>query len=79
MPYGNFDDVEAGAPIYRCALEMFACRKAGKVVEILAGEVNFKHPHREKVLRGKMVELDLSDRSAAEEDVLFVGGRPLLF
>jgi hypothetical protein len=43
----------------------------------MPGEVSFKHPHREKLLRGRMVELDLEKKDAAEEDVLFVGGRPL--
>ncbi len=79
VPYGNLDEVSVGSPVYGCALEMIFCGKVGKVVEIMPGEVNFKHPHREKMLRGKMVELDLSDSSAGEDDVLFVGGRPLLF
>ena len=78
VPYGNLDDVRPGAPLYACALEMLFCRKVGKVVEIMPGEVSFKHPHREKVLRGQMLVVDLSDKSAARDDVLFVGGRPLL-
>jgi hypothetical protein len=79
VPYGNMDNVKVGAPLYGCALEMVFCSKAGRVKEILPGEVSFKHPHREKVLRGQMIVVDLSDREAGEEDVLFVGGRPLLF
>jgi hypothetical protein len=49
------------------------------VKEILAGEVSFQHPHRDKSLRGQMVELQLEDTAAAAKDVLFVGHRPLLF
>jgi hypothetical protein len=79
VPYGNLDEVSVGSPVYGCALEMIFCSKVGKVMSILPGEVNFKHPHREKMLRGKMIELELSDQDAAEDDVLFVGGRPLLF
>jgi hypothetical protein len=78
VPYSNMDDVKAGAPLYGCALEMLFCRKVGKIVEVMQGEVSFKHPHREKVLRGRMIVVDLKDKSAAEDDVLFVGGRPLL-
>jgi hypothetical protein len=29
------------------------------------------------MMRGQMVELQLDEGSAAEDDVLFVGGRPL--
>ena len=48
------------------------------MIEVLPGEVTFKHPHREKILRGQLVELDLDEDEAAEKDVLFVGGKPLL-
>ncbi len=78
VPYGNMDDVKPGAALYGCALEMIFCRRVGKIVEVLQGEVTFKHPHREKALRGRLIVVDLKDRSAAEDDVLFVGGRPLL-
>jgi hypothetical protein len=78
VPYDNLDGVAKGEPLYRCALEFVFCREAGKVVEILPGEVTFKHPHREKIVRGRLVEIDLGKSDAAQEDVLFVGGRPLL-
>jgi len=78
VPYGNMDDVKPGATLYGCALEMVFCHKVGKILEVLPGEVQFRHPHREKGLRGQMIVVDLKDRSAAEADVLFVGGRPLL-
>jgi hypothetical protein len=78
VPYDNLDGVAKGEPLYRCALEFLFCREAGKVVEVLPGEVTFKHPHREKIVRGRLVEVDLGKSDAAQEDVLFVGGRPLL-
>lgn len=79
VPYGNLDEVSAGAAVYGCALEMIFCSRVGTVIEILPGEVTFKHPHREKILRGQMVEIDLADDDAATKEVLFVGDKPLLF
>ncbi len=78
VPYENLDNVAPNTALYSCKLEMVFCHKVGRVIEVLPGEVNFKHPHREKVLRGQMVELDLDEDEAAEEDVLFLGGKPLL-
>ena len=59
---------------------MMLCYKVGEVVEVLPGEVQFKHPHRDKIMRGQLVELklDAEDADAAADDVLFVGGKPLL-
>ena len=81
VPYGNLDEVSAGAPVYACALEMIACHEVGTVRELLPGEVTYKHPFREKDLRGQMVELDLDDddADAVAKSVLFVGGKPMLF
>jgi hypothetical protein len=78
VPYGNLTKVEKGESLYACKLGMVICHKVGTVLEVLPGEVQFKHPHKDKMLRGQMVELKLDDNSAAEDDVLFVGGRPLL-
>jgi hypothetical protein len=78
VPYGNLTKVEKGRSLYACKLGMVICHKVGTVLEVLPGEVQFKHPHKDKMLRGQMVELKLDDNSAAEDDVLFVGGRPLL-
>jgi hypothetical protein len=77
VPYGNLKDISKGASLYGCKLGMVLCHKVGTVMEILPGEVQFKHPHRDKMLRGQMVELKLEDGAAATDDVLFVGGRPL--
>ena len=79
VPYGNLHTIDKGTSLYRCRLGMIICHKVGTVLEVLPGEVQFKHPHRDKQLRGQMVELQLEDGADATDDVLFVGGRPLLF
>jgi hypothetical protein len=78
VPYSNLSDMKKGAPLYGCALTMVFCKKVGEVMEVLPGEVTFKHPNRDKQLRGQMVELKLDSQESATDDVLFVGGRPLL-
>jgi hypothetical protein len=78
VPYGNLDQVKKGEPLYGCALTMIFCKKVGTVIDVLPGEVTFKHPNRDKQMRGQMIELKLEDASSATDEVLFVGGRPLL-
>jgi hypothetical protein len=78
VPYGNLKEIAKGTSLYACKLGMIVCHKVGTVLDVLPGEVQFKHPHRDKQLRGQMVELNLEDGAAATDDVLFVGGRPLL-
>jgi hypothetical protein len=78
VPYGNLKNVKKGEPVYGCWMTMVFCGKVGSVVDVLPGEVTFKHPTRDKMLRGQMVELKLDEATDATDDVLFVGGRPLL-
>jgi hypothetical protein len=78
VPYGNLQNVKKGEPVYGCWMTMVFCGKVGSVVDVLPGEVTFKHPTRDKMLRGQMVELKLDEATDATDDVLFVGGRPLL-
>ncbi|MEO6772926.1 MAG: hypothetical protein ABI467_07870 [Kofleriaceae bacterium] len=77
VPYGNLAKVKQGDHLYGCRLGMVFCHEVGTVLEVLPGEVLFKHPNRDKQLRGQMVELKLQDGVAATDDVLFVGGRPM--
>jgi hypothetical protein len=77
VPYANLEGVEPGAPVYACRLGFVVCRNVGSVLEVLRGEISFKHPRRDAMVRGQMVELRLDDAAAAQGDVLFVGGRPL--
>jgi hypothetical protein len=79
VPYPNLSNVKKGEPVYGCWLTMVFCGKVGSVIEVLPGEVQFKHPTRDKTIRGQLVALKLDDDSDATDEVLFVGGRPLLF
>jgi len=78
VPYANLKSVKKGDAVYGCWLTMVFCGKVGHVVDVLPGEVQFKHPTRDKQLRGQMVELKLDKAGDATDDVLFVGGRPML-
>ncbi len=79
VPYSNLSNVEKGTGVYACKVGMVFCHHVGDVIEVLQGEVQFKHPQRDKMLRGQMVEmkLDEEDDDAAAGDVLYVGGKPL--
>jgi hypothetical protein len=81
IPYANLSNVEKGTSLYACKLGMLFCYHVGEVLEVLPGEVQGKHPQRDRVLRGQLtvLKLDDDDADAAAADVLFVGGRPILF
>ncbi len=78
VPYENLGDVEAGQELYGCRLGIIACSEIGTVTRVLEGEVVIDHPLRREAMRGRMVELDVSDGRWAQEKVLFAGGAPLL-
>jgi hypothetical protein len=77
VPYDNLKDMKPGTKLYSCKLNMVICHEVGSVVEILPGEVTFKHPHRDAQMRGQLVELRLTEDDAAAKDVLFAGDAPL--
>lgn len=77
VPYTNLKNVSKGSPLYACKLNMVWCRQVGKVLDVLPGEVLVKQPHRESMVRGKMIEMQMTEPNAAQEEVLFVGGKPL--
>jgi len=77
VPYDNLDAVRVGAPLYACRFGVVACQRVGIVKALLPGEVMLRHPHRERQLRGRMIELALDNDAAARDDVLFAGGAPL--
>jgi hypothetical protein len=79
VPYSNLENATPGASLYACKLAMLWCHEVGTVTEVLPGEIQFKHPRRDTIVRGQMVEMRLFDTSAGEDDVLFVGGSPLGF
>jgi len=78
VPYDNLKNIEKGTPLYACKLNMLICREVGKVLDILPGEVQVQHPTRENVLRGRMIEMQMSEPGAAQKEVLFAGGAPLM-
>lgn len=77
VPYTNLDDVTPGTVLYGCTFAMVWCHPVGSVVQLLPGEVELRHPHRDSQVRGQMVEIRLADPDAAHDDVMFVGGKPL--
>ncbi len=78
VPYENLENAPPGTPLYRCALRLLWCREVGVVGHPLQGEVTVKHPVRQSVLRGVMVELQLQDDRWAREELLHLGRPPLL-
>ncbi len=79
VPYGNLDNAKPGTTVYACDVGMVWCRQVGSVGTVLPGEVQFKNPKRDTLIRGQLVELQLTDGDAATDEVLFVGGEPLGF
>lgn len=77
VPYNNLKNVAAGTPLYACRINMIWCRQVGKVLEVLPGEVMVKHPNKDAMVRGRMIEMQLSEEAAAQNEVLFAGGAPL--
>lgn len=78
VPYENLENAAPGTPLYRCALTLLWCREVGVVGHALRGEVTVKHPVRQTMLRGVMVELQLVDEHWARENLLHLGRPPLL-
>jgi hypothetical protein len=77
VPYANLERATPGEPLYACKLAMVWCHQVGHVVQVLPGEIQLRHPHKDAVVRGQMIELRLTDAGAAKDNVLFVGGKPL--
>jgi|SRR6218665_2020160 len=78
VPYENLENAAPGTSIYRCALKLLWCHEVGQVGHALRGEVSVKHPVRQTVMRGVMVELVLSDEDWAHEELLHLGRAPLM-
>ncbi|NVJ05163.1 hypothetical protein HUW63_07910 [Myxococcus sp. AM001] len=78
VPYENIPNAEQGTPLYSCAAKVFWCHEVGVIGRVLEGEVSLKHPIRQYMLRGVMVEVQLTDAPSAREDLLHLGRPPLL-
>jgi hypothetical protein len=76
VPYQNLSNVHPGVTLYSCDWGLIKCHSVGKVLAILDGEVQDVHPHDDSVQRGVMVEIDLTDADAAQDNVLFAGSKP---
>jgi hypothetical protein len=79
VAYQNLRNAQPGTRLYGCAWGLVLCRRIGKIVTLLDGEVQETHPHDDSLQRGILVEIDLTDPQAAENPVLFAGGKPLWF
>ncbi len=77
VPYQNLRNVKKGTKLYGCSLGLVMCHVVGKIKDTIDGEVQDIHPHDESVQRGIMVEIELNTPSAANDNVLFAGGKPL--
>lgn len=78
VPYENASSVKVGMPVYDCYLKVIACRKVGEVVRLYDAEEYATHPLFKTDLKGRLAEIKFEDPEAAESQVVFVGGKPLL-
>ncbi len=76
VPYENVSTAHPGTPLYRCAWGLLNCHEVGKVISVLDGEVTERHPEKDRMLRGVMIEMSLADARAGEDTVLFAGSKP---
>ena len=76
VPLSNHN-TKPGTKLYGCRFGLVMCHVVGKIKTTIDGEVQDIHPHDESVQRGQYVEIDLNTPSAANENVLFAGGKPL--
>ncbi len=79
VPNSNRRNVALGTKLYGCSWGLVMCSRVGKVTATIDGEVQDTHPHDETIERGFMVEIELTTPSAADNKVLFAGGKPLGF
>ncbi|WP_434715640.1 hypothetical protein [Paraburkholderia sp. A3RO-2L] len=77
VPYENDESAKVGAPVYSCYLTVVLCSKVGVIKLVTHDEEKGRHPVFDRDIRGFLVELDLTDKSAAKDRALFFGHRPL--
>lgn len=77
VPYDNVSAARPDAPLQACSLSVVLCRKVGRVVSVVDGEVAVRHPLRSEVERGLMVRVELDDPRWAKQRILFAGRAPL--
>jgi CII-binding regulator of phage lambda lysogenization HflD len=79
VPYDDEASATVGAPIYDCYLNMVLCRRVGTVKQIFLGEEQITHPIFKTLVRGVMIQMDLSHPDSAKSKTVFLGRKPLLF
>lgn len=79
VPYDNADGLKPGDAVFTCKLGVFGCHRAGRVAELLDGEVLSKHPLHGRELRGILVRLEVEDASAMRRPVLHLRHAPVGF
>jgi hypothetical protein len=77
VPYRNLQNVWPKRALYTCRFTLVWCSRAGEVVSVLPGEVQGKDPVSGRDQRGVYVEINLSQKQAAQQPVLYLGNRPL--
>lgn len=77
VPYSNLKSMQVGDKVYDCLLQVVICSEVGKVTRIYDAEDYARHPLFKTDLKGQLVELELSDKTASFSQVIFIGGRPL--
>jgi hypothetical protein len=82
IPYDNKQIAKEGAEVYDCMLTIMICHKIGTIHRIYHDEQVVDFPlynvKLSRTVRGFMVELDVTDKSAMGSSVLFVN-KPLFF
>jgi hypothetical protein len=82
IPYENHKIAVTGEPVFDCLLTIAICHQVGTIRQIHNDEQMLDFPlfnvKLARTVRGFMVELDVTDKSAMSSSILFVG-KPLLF
>ncbi len=79
VPYDNLDAYEQGERLYTCAIAIIWCSNVGTVGAPIGGEIVTTHPFFGKPIRGQFVEANLTEKSAAQKEIIHVGRPPLFF
>lgn len=77
IPYSNENGIKVDEPVYDCVLQVLWCTKVGVVKRVHHDEERAQHPLFRADMRGFLVEMELTQRSAAKSRVVFIGNAPL--
>jgi hypothetical protein len=79
VPYGNENNFTQGRNLVSCALTIVWCSDAGTVGQRFPGESTGVHPFFGKPIRGFFVEVHLTDKAAATQEIIHANRAPLFF